>query len=118
MECVITMSVITMSVIYKIIPLHRKSIMDTYSIPDIADMDEICKMSWIATPKSTIYIRGMKNMGRSVNVFSLISKNSDLIIHVNDHADGSNVSLERLYLFNESQYIRNAVFKEMANMRK
>lgn len=46
MECVITMSVITMSVIYKIIPLHRKSIIDTDSIPDIVDMDGICKMSW------------------------------------------------------------------------
>ena len=63
-------------------------------------------------------IRGMKNMGRSVNVFSLISNNRDLIIHVNDKADCSNVNLERLYLFNEPQYIRNAVFKEMANMRK
>ena len=107
-----------MSVIYKVIPLHRKSIMDTDSIPYIADMDGICKMSWIATPKSTMYIRGMKNMGRSVNVFSLISNNRDLIIHVNDKADCSNVNLERLYLFNEPRYIRNAVFKEMANMRK
>ena len=31
-----------MSVIYKVIPLHRKSIMDTDSIPYIADMNGIC----------------------------------------------------------------------------
>ena len=38
---------VSMSVIYKVIPLHRKSIMDTDSIPYIADMNGICNMNGI-----------------------------------------------------------------------